>query len=93
MKHLIKKLAIIFILAALCVPQAFGEDSNTNRRPGRHQGPPPEAFTACEGKSVGDTAEFVSPRGDTVTGTCETCRDGERLVLKPDNDRNEEKGN
>lgn len=49
----------------------------------RHHGPPPEAYTACEGKAAGDTAEFVSPRGDTVTGTC--VEDGDRLVLRPDN--------
>lgn len=49
----------------------------------RHQGPPPEAYTACQGKSAGDTAEFVSPHGDTVTGTCvEEC---DCLVLRPDN--------
>jgi hypothetical protein len=49
----------------------------------RHHGPPPEAYTACEGMAAGDTAEFISPRGDTVTGTCEA--DGDRLVLRPDN--------
>lgn len=59
-----------------------GEQSSDRR------GPPPEAFTACEGKSAGDAAEFEDPRrGETITGTCEEMR-GE-LVLKPDNhDRN-----
>lgn len=51
--------------------------------PKGRRGPPPEAFTACEGKSAGDAAEFVSPRGDTIAGTCEE-RDG-KLVLKPTN--------
>ena len=49
----------------------------------RRQGPPPEAYTACEGKCAGDTAEFESPHGDRVTGTC--VEDGNRLVLRPDN--------
>ena len=49
----------------------------------RRQGPPPEAYTACEGKLAGDTAKFESPRGDTVTGTC--VEEGNRLVLRPDN--------
>lgn len=49
-----------------------------------HRRPPPEAYSACEGKNAGDTAEFVSPRGDTVTGTCEQERDGDQLVLRPD---------
>lgn len=45
-------------------------------------GPPPEAYTACEGKNAGDAAQFVSPRGETVKGTCE--QEGDRLVLRPD---------
>lgn len=49
----------------------------------RRQGPPPEAYTACEGKSAGDSAVFVNPRGETFTGTCE--QENDRLVLRPDN--------
>ena len=61
-------------------------NKNANIHSGRSQfGPPPEAFTACEGKNAGDTAEFVSPRGDTVTGTCE--QQGDRLVMRPDHSR------
>lgn len=44
--------------------------------------PPPEAYKACEGKKAGATARFTTPRGDTITGTCEEL-DGQ-LVLKPD---------
>ncbi|MGE4297356.1 MAG: hypothetical protein AB7E47_04940 [Desulfovibrionaceae bacterium] len=33
-------------------------------------GPPPEAATACSGKSSGDTCSFTTPRGDAVSGTC-----------------------
>jgi len=54
-------------------------DGTQNRR---HRRPPPEAYSACEGKNAGDKAEFVSPRGDTVTGTCE--QEGDQLVLRPD---------
>jgi hypothetical protein len=50
-----------------------------------HHGPPPEAYTACEGKSEGDTASFESPRGDTITGTCAQEKNGSQLVLRPDN--------
>lgn len=49
---------------------------------GGHRGPPPEAYQACVGKASGSRAQFTSPRGDTVSGTCE--REGERLVLRPD---------
>jgi len=80
MKSLIN-VSIIFILLMMCTfTNAFGQGPSKGQG---HQDPPPEAFTACEGKSAGDTAEFVSPRGDTVCGTCE--QDGDRLVLRPDN--------
>ena len=55
------------------------------RKPPPRQSPPQEAYTACEGKSVGDEAQFVSPRGETVTGTCE--QEGDRLVLRPNHSR------
>ena len=82
--NITRKAVIILTLAGmLTAANAFCDDSSSEEQGRRRQGPPPEAYTACEGKSAGDTAEFVSPRGDTVTGTCEE-RDG-RLVLHPDN--------
>lgn len=68
---------VIALLGILISFNAFGDDSQ------RRQGPPPEAYTACEGKNAGDTAKFESPHGDTVTGTC--IQQGDRLVLRPDN--------
>ncbi len=47
------------------------------------RGPPPEAYSACENMSAGEQAQFVSPRGDTVSGTCEDYNGS--LVLRPDN--------
>lgn len=78
-----KAIIILALAGVLTAATAFCDDSSSGEQGRRRQGPPPEAFTACEGKNAGDTAEFVSPRGDTVTGTCEE-RDG-RLVLHPDN--------
>ncbi|MCI5146645.1 MAG: hypothetical protein D3923_14245 [Candidatus Electrothrix sp. AR3] len=74
---------IVLILLLSCFSNAFGADKS-RKGEGRRQGPPPEAFTACEGKKAGDTAEFTSPRGDTVSGTGE--QDGDQLVLRPDQD-------
>jgi hypothetical protein len=55
-----------------------------NERPERPEGPPPEMSAACEDKSVGDACEFVSPRGDTVSGTCQNSpRDEGQLVCVP----------
>lgn len=79
-----RKTAIIITLLGFFVAiDAIGYDVVAQESGRRHHGPPPEAYTACEDKSEGDEAEFVSPRGDTVTGTCEL--EGDRLVLRPDN--------
>ena len=61
---------------------ATAEQSSTGQQQSRRQGPPPEAYTACEGKNTGDTAEFQNPQGGTVTGKCE--QEGNRMVLRPD---------
>ena len=74
---------VIALLGIFIAFSSLGNEACAQQQGRRHQGPPPEAYTACEGKSTGDAAEFVSPRGDTVTGTCEQKDD--RLVLRPDN--------
>jgi hypothetical protein len=74
---------VIVLLAFFIAIYASGNSALAQDRGGRRQGPPPEAYTACEGKSAGDKAEFESPRGDTVTGTC--VQQDDRLVLHPDN--------
>ncbi len=78
-----KTAIVITFLGIFTAFSSFGNEALAQKAGGRHQGPPPEAYTACEGKNAGDSAEFESPRGDTVTGTCE--EDGDRLVLRPDN--------
>jgi hypothetical protein len=77
-----KRITIILAFLAFFAIPAFGEEPPARKGRGGHHGPPPEAYTACEGKSAGDEAEFVSPHGDTVTGICEM--EGDRLVLRPD---------
>lgn len=57
------------------------ERSPGNSPDGRRS-PPPEAYKACEGKTVGSTAQFVDPRGETLSGTCG--EENGRLVLRPD---------
>jgi len=74
---------VIALLGILIAVIGFGSDASSQETGRRHHGPPPEAYTACEDKNVGDTAEFESPHGDTVTGICE--QEGDRLVLRPDN--------
>lgn len=63
--------------------QEMGSGQEMSDHHGERRGPPPEAYTACEGKSSGVSAEMVTPQGDTLTGTCETERD-DTLVLRPE---------
>ncbi|MFT5700158.1 MAG: hypothetical protein ACI8ZB_003029 [Desulforhopalus sp.] len=49
---------------------------------GQQGGPPPEAYTACEGKTEGATISIKSPQGDTVSATC-TMLDG-KLAAVPE---------
>ncbi len=82
--NITKRISVLVALMVIFTAgSALGEGTDSRRPGGRHHGPPPEAFTACEDKTAGDTAEFESPRGDTITGTCE--QQGDRLVLRPDN--------
>ncbi len=76
-KRKMKDAGFIELSALMCYLERVKQQVCT-----RHHAPPPEAYTACEGKISGDSAEFVSPHGDTVTGTCE--QEGDLLVLRPD---------
>ena len=50
---------------------------------GRGGGPPPEAFTACENKSLGSSCSVRTPRG-ALRGSCRKMRE-DRPVCVPDN--------
>lgn len=82
MKFIKKKSITLSLLTVLIVSHTFAYEAFARGSGGRHQGPPPEAYAACEGKTEGDTAEFESPHGDKVTGIC--VEEGDRLVLRPD---------
>lgn len=80
------------ILAALLVTsqpsQAYNQQSTElegDQQTSERRGPPPEAFTACEGKQSGDTSQFQNQRGKTLTGTCEMVggKHAGELVLRP----------
>lgn len=58
--------------------------------PRERRGAPPEAYTACEGKNAGDSAEFKNRRGRTVSGTCQ--EQNGRLVLRPERKRGQGNG-
>lgn len=63
--------------AVACSIAVVAADPGSAQRPGRPMGPPPEAFTACEGKAAGDAVSITLPDGRVVTGTC-------LLMFRPD---------
>jgi hypothetical protein len=82
--NIVTKTFLAFIgLALLLAVNAYADDSPQQVRGKGNRTPPPEAYTACEGKASGDNSSFTSPRGHNVTGTCQEM-DG-RLFLRPDN--------
>jgi len=78
-KHIIHLLSFTLLILT---SQFAAADNNQQGNSGR-QGPPQEAFTACENKSEGDTAQFKDRNGELITGTCEEKRG--KMVLIPDN--------
>ncbi|CAK8723846.1 hypothetical protein KKHLCK_13330 [Candidatus Electrothrix laxa] len=46
--------------------------------------PPPQAYTACEGKQPEEKTSFTGQQGKTISGVCEEQEDG-RLFLRPEN--------
>ncbi len=81
---IITKTCLAFIgLALVFTVNAYAADTSPQGRGRGQRTPPQEAYTACEGKAARDSASLQSPRGDTVTGTCQEM-DG-RLFLRPDN--------
>lgn len=71
-------MTVLALCSASCSMNTFAAPGPP--RPGDRQ-PPPAAYAACEGKELGDAAEFVNRRGETVTGSC--VQEGDRLVLHP----------
>jgi len=65
-----------------CLTLTFASQYALAKGPSGRQGPPPEAISACEGKSAGDSAQFEGRNGESVTGNCEEM-DGQ-LILRPD---------
>jgi len=68
-KFVIKILMILFLLiGGILATQA--EEMNVSPKPEGGMKPPPEAITACKGKSEGTAVQFTTPRGDTLKGVC-----------------------
>jgi len=66
---------------------AYGAGGSQSRHGGGRRGPPPEAYTACEGLSDGGACSVETPHG-TLSGTCRVPRRGSqqetRLICAPE---------
>jgi hypothetical protein len=80
MNHINTLVKSVLISTLMVSPFSFGEMSKPRQ-------PPEAAFTACEGKSAGDSTQFETRRGKTLTGKCEIVGgdNAGKLVLRPDN--------
>ena len=79
-QKLIKPVLIGCCLSLLPLNSIAASRDNQRRPP---HGPPPEAITACEGRSVNDSVKFTGRWGESIEATCQE-KDG-KLVAVPDN--------
>jgi hypothetical protein len=77
----IRILVILFLMTG-CVSTVQAGERNVPPKPQGRIKPPPEAITACKGKSEGTVVQFTSPRGDMLTGVCRQFED--ILVAMPE---------
>lgn len=64
-------LAALWLILSLVALAASSAMAQPQQRPAEgRRSPPPEAFTACEGKAEGATALVRLPGGKTRPGTC-----------------------
>ncbi|WP_051294862.1 hypothetical protein [Maridesulfovibrio bastinii] len=83
-----KSFALVAGFLLLLSGSACAGSAHDHGRP-EFNGPPPEAYTVCEGKNAGDKVQLKTLRGDTMSGVCED--DNGRLVMRPD-DMKERRG-
>jgi hypothetical protein len=61
---------ILFLMTGGVSARSRAEEMNVPPKPQGSMKPPPEAITACKGKSEGTAVQFATPRGDTLKGVC-----------------------
>ena len=81
------KISIVFVLLAIyAIAHVFVSDAFSQETGIRRQGPPPEAYEACEGKNAGDYAYKISAGldGIYITGETTGALDGQKSYGKSD---------
>ncbi len=84
------KYPVLLGVALLCISQFIwaqepqtGQNAGDGQQSGEHhRGPPPEAYTACEGKTAGIAASFINHRGETISGVCQADQGGKLVVRR-----------
>lgn len=66
---------------AVALVLAVGAGAAVAQEAPPHRGPPPEAYTACNGQSEGAACSMTTPRG-TLSGTCAATPEGQ-LACRP----------
>ena len=64
-----------------------GVNAGSEQQTGEHRGPPPEAYTACEGKTAGTAASFTNHKGELINGACQADHEG-KLVVRREHPQN-----
>lgn len=76
---------IISIFSSTALTHA-DEDKRRN-----NAGPPQEAFDACLDKTEGDTCEVITPKDETLVGTCRIHPRITQTLCVPDNHKRPDK--
>jgi hypothetical protein len=78
-KHQLFLMKVAGLLAGACVLSTVSVAGSR----GEHRGPPAEAIAACASLSEGSSCQFVSRRGDQITGSCRTHENTHPLACHP----------
>ena len=81
--------SILTFCLLMTLPLAGLAIANSMRE--RPFGPPPEAFSACEGKEAGDAVTMETPDSRTIQAVCQVVDD--RLAARPVDDPPPRPGN
>ncbi len=74
----------ILALMIISTSTVSAYDQNEQQRAHKRHGPPAQAIAACSELKQEDNCNFISPRGDNISGTCIIPRrHKESLICKP----------
>lgn len=72
------------MMFTFCATTALVTVSYAQKPGGEKRTPPQEAIDICKGLDTGAECTMTTPRGDSVTGTCENTPDNKYFACKPE---------